>query len=118
MAIGDEFDELMLHRITVTSFAGKDKYGRDTVGSNSRVYKCLLTVRETKTSNAGGVNISMQNVAYIKAIPIGGTVPVDIDEKDQIIVTSPANWPQRPLASISRNYDTDGTLHNIEVGFS
>lgn len=117
---GHEFDDLMNHRIKVTSRSGIDDYGQVTYDpATARTYPCLLNVDENIQRDISGTTVGIALTAYVRAIPVGATTPQLILETDKVEITTPAGvYPLRPVASIATHYDETGQPHNQVVRFS
>lgn len=119
--IGDEFDDLMPHRITVTSKGQMDDYGQPALDpALEREYRCLLDVAEITTRTVDGTSVTVSLTAYVRAVPIGLEAPWEIKEDDKVVVIVPEDWdqPDRPLISVARHYDETGECHNMTLRFS
>ena len=122
MSINDgEFDDLMPHTIKVTSKSAKDDFTYDTFDpATERFHKCLIDESQSVQRNANGVNLQSGLVAYVIAKPIGSSEPRDILASDKVEIVYPTVYAARvrPIASISRHFWVDGSLHNLEVKFT
>lgn len=118
--ITGEFLDLMPHRLTVRDYQGRDYYGNESYepASQARTYRCLVdtkvTVNQTNVAETHTVSLT----AYTHSIPEGKTTPVNIREDSLIEIIEPGNYSVRPIVSIARHFDRDGTLHNLEITFS
>lgn len=114
----DEWKDMLPHTIEVKDPDDESYYPGDETYQNTRVYRCLVDT-EVVISTAGNNEAHTVGMkAYVGAIPVGATVPVDISEESEITVTDPAGYDARPIKSLARHYDQDGTLHNIEILFT
>jgi len=119
MSMGaDEFLDLMPNEIQVTSKSTRDDFAYEAWdAATTRSYRCLIDDSDIVQVTVDGVNLNIGLTAYVNAIPIGHTTPVDIFESDQVSVISPVFYSNRvhPIGSLARHYWTDGSLHNMEV---
>jgi len=116
--IGNEYDELLNHRIEVTDKALRNDFGVTGFDpATTRTYMCLVTHSEGVTRTATETSVGVTLVAYVKPIPVDGTEPVAIPEDSQVKITVPSNFPNRPVTEILTYYDSDGTDYAYEVRF-
>lgn len=120
MPAADDFADLMPHRLKVTVEGALDDYGYPVGLGSELTYMCLVDDTQTTRRNKDGVELMSGLVAYVNAVPIDGTTPVEIKNLgEKIELVTPALYAGvRPVTSISRHYDETGLLHNMEVRFS
>jgi len=124
MAIRDEWDDMMPHRIKVVSKSGRNVYGRPVQDLNTaRVYRCLFDSTETITRTAQGVEVSVGLTAYAKGTPENIDGWVRIEESDTVTILGPEEGGvtqelTRPVISVAHHFDQDGSLHNQTIRFS
>lgn len=109
MSGANEWDDLMPHNIRVRRTYTMDNFAKRTFTGAYTTYKCLFddNVRILRTSEGEMVTIS--RTAYVN------TRGEEISDDDEI--TFP-DGSVRPIVGIATHYDTDGSIHNVEVVFS
>jgi hypothetical protein len=84
----------MYHVIEVTTYSGKDAYGKrqlSTDPAETRQYNCLIQVNERTSWNITSDTDDLPYMAYVMTIPIGGTVPYPIRVEEQVSVVTYAD---------------------------
>lgn len=115
-----EWSDLAPHRVRVTSKGSKDDFSYDTFDpATERIYECLIDENESVQKSAAGVNLQSGLVAYVLAVPLGEKEPQDILLSDKAEILVPAQFSRlRPLAGVSRHFEQNGKLHNLELKWS
>lgn len=102
------FDELMPHSINVGINSGFDKYGKRTAPTTWETYRCLYDDSVQIIDGMDNQTVQINRTCYINTL--GADITDDMLFEFQ-------DGSTREVVSISRHYDTDGSIHSVTVAF-